>query len=291
MRSMTGCGRASAQQGTLTVTADVRTVNHRFLDVACRLPKSLAFLDETVRAACAAQLKRGHAEVSLTVTDTAAPGVSISMDEALAKAYAEIGRNLAGATGLPDDLTVSRLMQLEGVIRTADAPADEEAVRSTAAEALTAALTALAGMRRREGDALRADLAAHLSAVAALRNEIAELAPQVVVRYRERLTARLNELTNGAEIDPARLAQEVALMADRCAVDEELSRLSSHIAQFEAFLDADGEIGKKMDFLIQEMNREANTIGSKANDAAIAHKVVLLKSEIEKLREQVQNVE
>ncbi len=294
MQSMTGCGRCSVTEGTLTVTADLRSVNHRFLDVACRLPRSLAFLEDTVRRCCGNALRRGHVDVFLTVNDTAAPAVTVKADPALARAYARAAASLSEAAGVQNDLNVSGLMRLDGVLTVTDPEADEERlnfVRSVCEKAMNGALERLNEMRGREGQALEKDLEAHLSLVENLRRQIAERAPEVVTAYKTKLETRVRELLQGAEPDPARLAQEVAIMADRCAIDEELSRLASHAAQFRTYLKVQGETGKKIDFLIQEMNREANTIGSKASDAAIAQLVVDLKSEIEKLREQIQNVE
>ena len=287
MRSMTGYGRCQAQRGEWEITAELRSVNHRYLDIACRLPRSLSFLEDTVRKELAA-LSRGHVDVFLNVRRAQGSSRQIEIDEGLARAYAEAGERLSGLTGAANDLTVSRLITLEGVAELTEAAMDEEAVTALAAETLREAAQQMQTMRLREGENLRADLSAHLAQVETLRNRIAERAPGVVEDYRARLTERLSRLPI-EPVEPQRLAQEVALMADKCAIDEELSRLESHIAQMRGYLDADGEVGKKMDFLIQEMNREANTIGSKGNDAVIAQCVVDLKSEIEKLREQVQN--
>ena len=290
MRSMTGCGRAQETDGQWSVTAEVRTVNHRFLDIACRLPRNLGFLESVVRGRLNAALRRGHAEVYLQVQPEGSAAGRVSLDEALALDYIRAAKELGKLSGRADRLRNAELLTLPGVASLSEPEMDEEAVSALAGKALDGALRELVAMREKEGAALRRDLALHLDAAAALRERIAERAPRVVTDYRQRLLERLAEM-NAPEVDPVRLAQEVALMADRCAIDEELARLDSHIAQMRAYLDAEGETGKKMDFLIQEMNREANTIGSKANDAEIAHWVVDLKSEIEKLREQVQNAE
>ena len=290
MRSMTGCGRSQETGGGWSVTAEIRTVNHRFLDIACRLPRNLGFLESVVRERLSAALRRGHAEVFLAVKPEGSAQGQVALDEALAQDYLRAAHTLAKLAGRADRLRTAELLALPGVASLSEPEVDEETVTGLAARALDGALAELVAMREKEGDALRRDLALHLDAAAALRERIAQRAPQVVADYRVRLQERLAEL-NVPEVDPVRLAQEVALMADRCAIDEELSRLESHIAQMRAYLDAQGETGKKMDFLIQEMNREANTIGSKASDARIAHLVVDLKSEIEKLREQVQNAE
>ena len=290
MQSMTGVGTGGAARDGWEVTAELKTVNHRFLDVNLRLPRNLAFLEPVTREKLAAALKRGHVEVFLNVRNTEGGSREVQTDVSLAKAYAKAAAEIAEATGMKRHMTVRELMGLEGVVTLAEREMDPELVRGLCAEALDTALEQLNATRAREGVHLREDLKLHLDAAARLREEILKRAPQVVQDYRSRLESRMAQL-GASGVEPQRLAQEVALMADRCAVDEELSRLDSHIAQMNRYLNAEEEVGKKMDFLIQEMNREANTIGSKASDAAIAQMVVNLKSEIEKMREQIQNVE
>ena len=290
MRSMTGCGRSQQREGAWEVTVELKAVNHRFLDIACRLPRSLAFLEEIVRKTLNARLRRGHVDVFVTVARTDASDRQVQVDEALAAAYRDAAVRLAEVLGRAQRLDLAQLMAMEGVVTVTESDMDEEAVSAACQRAMDEAIDQLCAMREREGESLRADLTVHLDAAAALRENILLRAPKVVEDYRTRLQQRLAQL--GADgVEPQRVAQEVAIMADRCAIDEELSRLESHIGQLRAYLDTKGEIGKKLDFLIQEMNREANTIGSKASDAQIAQQVVDLKSEIEKLREQVQNVE
>ena len=288
MQSMTGYGRWQAQRGEWEATVELRAVNHRYLDVAMRLPRSLSFLEDAIRKELAV-LARGHVDVYVTVRRISGADHQVEVDSALAKAYAEAAEALEKASGVKNDVTVARLMSLEGVMTVTEAAMDEDEVASLTAETTREAVRRMAEMRCREGESLRADLASHLDAVEALREKVAQRAPGVVEDYRQRLTERLAKLPV-EPVEPQRLAQEVALMADKCAIDEELSRLAIHIAQMRQYLAAQGEVGKKMDFLIQEMNRESNTIGSKANDAFIAQCVVDLKSEIEKLREQIQNV-
>lgn len=227
-------------------------------------------------------------DVQLTLRRISGSDSDVTVDETLAAAYMQAANTLQAATGAANDLTVSRLMQLDGVTTVTERALDEEALTAQCREVTALAMQHLTDMRIREGAHLRDDLQVHLDAAAALREQIASRAPQVVEEYRLRLTERLARLPI-EPVDPARLAQEVALMADKCAIDEELSRLESHIAQMHVYLDVSGETGKKMDFLIQEMNREANTIGSKCSDAQMAQNVVNLKSEIEKMREQIQN--
>ena len=227
-------------------------------------------------------------DVQLTLRRISGSDSDVTVDATLAAAYMQAANTLQAATGAVNDLTVSRLMQLDGVTTVTERALDEEALTAQCREVTALAMQHLTDMRIREGSHLRDDLQVHLDAAAALREQIASRAPQVVEEYRLRLTERLARLPI-EPVDPARLAQEVALMADKCAIDEELSRLESHIAQMHVYLDVSGETGKKMDFLIQEMNREANTIGSKCSDAQMAQNVVNLKSEIEKMREQIQN--
>ena len=287
MRSMTGYGKCQLQENAWEVTAELHAVNHRYLDVAMRLPRNLLFLEDGVRKGLA-KLVRGHVDVYITVRQLEGASRVVEADTALAVSYAEAAKAIAQATGAKDDLTVSQLLCLEGVTTLNEAAMDEAAVSALCQKALEGAMAHLDDMRLREGENLRADLAEHLNNVAALREQVVTYAPKVVEEYRMRLTERLAKLPI-EPVDPARLAQEVAIMTDKCAIDEELSRLMSHITQLRRYLDLQGETGKKIDFLIQEMNRETNTIGSKCSDAAIAQCVVDMKSEIEKLREQIQN--
>lgn len=288
MRSMTGYGKCQLQRGTWEVTIELRAVNHRYLDVAMRLPRNLLFLEDGVRKGLN-QLVRGHVDVYVTVRQTEGASRVVEADTALAASYMEAAKAIRDAiAGVENDLTISRLMKLEGVTTLTESAMDEETVSALCQDALAGAIANLDDMRLREGENLRADLAEHLDKVAALREQVVVYAPKVVEEYRARLTDKLSKLPI-EPVDPVRLAQEVALMADKCAIDEELSRLNSHITQLRRYLDMQGETGKKMDFLIQEMNRETNTIGSKCSDAAIAQCVVDMKSEIEKLREQIQN--
>ena len=287
MRSMTGYGKCQLQENAWEVTVELRAVNHRYLDVAMRLPRNLLFLEDGVRKGLA-KLVRGHVDVYITVRQLEGASRVVEADTALAVSYAEAAKAIAQETGAKDDLTVSQLLCLEGVTTLNEAAMDEAAVSALCQKALEGAMTHLDDMRLQEGENLRADLAEHLDNVEALREQVVAYAPKVVEEYRTRLTERLAKLPI-EPVDPARLAQEVAIMTDKCAIDEELSRLMSHITQLRRYLDMQDETGKKMDFLIQEMNRETNTIGSKCSDAAIAQCVVDMKSEIEKLREQIQN--
>ncbi len=290
MRSMTGCGTGQVLRGGWDITAELKTVNHRFLDVSMRLPRNIAFLEQPVRARIATVLRRGHVDVFLTVRNTETSSAALSVDLELAGQYANAAKDIAKATGAKNDVTVSTLMALDGVIQRNEPEQDQEAMTDVCLDALDIALAQVKDMREKEGKNLRDDLKSHLDSVAALRNKIEKRAPCVPEEYRQRLETRIQSLLS-EPVDPQRIITEAALMADRCAVDEELARLKSHLDQMAGYLKAKEEIGKKMDFLIQEMNREANTIGSKASDAEITRDVVEMKSEIEKMREQIQNVE
>ena len=290
MQSMTGCGNGRAVQNGWEVTAELKTVNHRFLDINLRLPRNLAFLEQATREALGRGLKRGHVEVYLNVRSISEGTRQVETDTALARGYAAAAEAISAATGIEGRLSVKDLMEMEGVVTLTEAEMDQDAVIRACGEALEEAARQVNAMRAREGAHLKEDLEQHLEAAALLRKKILERAPAVVTEYKAKLENRISQMGITAA-EPQRLAQEVALMADRCAIDEELARLESHMTQMRRYLAAEGEIGKKMDFLIQEMNREANTIGSKASDAEIAQRVVDLKSEIEKMREQIQNVE
>lgn len=287
--SMTGYGRARIYREGRDLLVELKAVNHRFLDISLRVPRAVAFLEEPLRACAACStLKRGHVDVTVTYRNDREDARTVTIDRELLQRCAGETRAVAEALHSPPP-TVAELLALCGALAVAQAEENAEAVTALALEAFGHALADLTAMRVQEGAALAADLAQNLSLAERLEAEVEALAPAAPVAYRERLTARLAEW--GAQgADPQRLAQEVALMADRCAIDEELSRLKSHFAQFRLCLGEGGEAGRRMDFLLQEMNRETNTIGSKAADAQVARRVVDIKCLLEKLREQAQNV-
>ena len=294
MRSMTGYGRRQVSRDGREMTVEIKTVNHRFLDISCLMPRSLSFAEDAVRKQIGTVLKRGHVDLNVTYVNLRQDAREVRLDEGLVLQYKEAllnARQIARKerSSIRDE-DVAWIVAQPDVVQVTVCEEDQEAVLALLTETVMAALSDVAAMRAREGAALAEDLAFHLNEVTRLRDEIAVLAPKVPLIYQEKLQARIRELSV-QEIDPQRLAQEVALMADRCAIDEELSRLVSHIGQMNAAIKAEGETGRRLDFLTQELNREVNTIGSKASDAEITKLVVTAKSEIEKLREQVQNVE
>lgn len=290
MQSMTGYGRARACRDGREITIELKTVNHRFLDLSFRIPKNLAFLEDPLRSRInASGLRRGHVDVFVTYANTRTDAREVRLDGALLEAFSQaLADAQVALKPYGRMMSAAEVLTLSGALSIAQAEEDAEAVTELAAEAFDAALDKLMDMRAQEGEHLGADLLGNLEELSALVRGIADRAPEVPREYRQRLMARLEEWQVNA--DPQRVAQEVALMADHCAIDEELSRLQSHIAQFRSSVENGTEVGRKLDFLLQEMNREINTIGSKASDAEIAGCVVSAKCVVEKLREQVQNV-
>lgn len=290
MLSMTGYGKVQLSADGREITVELKSVNHRFLDISCRLPRALSFAEDALRKTIGQYLKRGHVDVFVNYQNMRQDARTVRVDAALAEQYRDAVKQLCEITGAEDDCKASYYAQLPDVITVEVAQDDQDAVLALLKEAACQALSQMVNMRTHEGDALKKDLSEHLMLMEAQVKLIAARAPEVPKLYQERLLARLKDMQVN-DLDEQRLAQEVALMADHCAIDEELSRLSSHIAQTRLVMDQQGEAGRKLDFLVQEMNREVNTIGSKASDAQITKCVVAAKSEIEKLREQVQNVE
>jgi uncharacterized protein (TIGR00255 family) len=287
--SMTGYGRGRACRDGRELVVELKSVNHRFLDISYRLPRSLPFLEETLRTRLVAStLKRGHVDVTVSYTNTREDASTVSIDRALLMQSAGEIRQAAKELDTPLP-TLAELLQLSGALRVSQGEEDGEAIASLANEALDEALRELNVMRAREGNALSDDLTVYLAQAETIAASIAIRAPTVPQAYRERIRARLSEWAVQG-VDEQRVAQEVAIMADKCAVDEELARLNSHFTQFHGCMTDGAEVGRRMDFLLQEMNREVNTIGSKAADAEIARHVVALKCLLEKLREQVQNI-
>lgn len=290
MQSMTGYGRCRLERDGREMTVELKSVNHRFLDLSLRIPRNLGFLEDAMRKEISARLSRGHVDVFVTYVNTRADARMVSVDVPLLGAYQEAAATIAKVTRAREDMSVSQYARLPDVLTVSEREEDRDAVETLMREALALAMDELCRMRASEGERLRADVLEKIHTMRGLRDAIAQRAPSVVEDYREKLQARLAQLISG-QIDEQRLAQEVALFADRAAIDEELVRLESHFEQITALCDAQEAVGRRLDFLVQELNREVNTIGSKASDLEIARSVVSAKAEIEKLREQVQNIE
>jgi uncharacterized protein (TIGR00255 family) len=290
IRSMTGFGAGRGSVNGEDVDVEIRSVNHKYCEVKVRLPRELGALEHEVVRSVKERLARGGVDVAVRRTPSGslvAPRVDVGLAESYARAFAEVQARL----GLPGSVTLADVIGAEGVVRLDERAIDVEIVGEALRRALAAALTQLVTMRGREGEALGRDLVGRLDELERLIGRVAELAPQAVEQYRARLSERIAELSRGLPLDPARLAQEVAVFADRTDVAEEITRLRSHVVQVRALLGVSEPAGRKLDFLVQEMHREANTIGSKSQNADIAGVVVALKAEIERMREQVQNVE
>jgi len=285
--SMTGYGQAVGAQG---LAVDVRAVNHRHLDIACRLPRPWATLEPEAKAAVARHVRRGRVEIAVRPAG-GAEGGGYGIDLAQAAHYVEAVRELARATGPTGSLDLAAILALPGVVTSEEAPQDAATVRDRLLAALEEALGAAAAMRREEGVALERVIRGHLDVIREVVGRLKDRRPQALADAAGRLKARVEALCAETPVDPARLAQEVAVLAERSDVTEELARLDSHIDQFANALDAPEPVGRTLDFLLVEMNREANTAGAKCQDAGMAADVVALKGEIEKVREQVQNVE
>jgi uncharacterized protein (TIGR00255 family) len=288
---MTGFGRGETVGRSRAFTVEVQSVNHRFLEVRCRVPKRLAGLEPRVQQAVQERFSRGHFEVMVLDKDLDGRGRSLKVDVPLARQYVEALRTLQQALGLPGEVTLEMLTSQRDLIAVEESTESLDESWEELWPALAKALDAVADMRRREGEALVASLRGHLEEVGATLTGVVERAPELARIQRDRLRERVAELMDGRLPDPTRLEQEVALLAERGDVAEECDRLRSHLHQFRALLEQPGPQGRRLDFLLQEMHREANTIGSKSADATLAHEVVQLKTSIERLREQVQNLE
>lgn len=289
--SMTGFGRASLQRLGREITVELKSVNHRYLDLGFRMPRHICFLEDELRRLLSARLSRGHVDVFVTYRNTRNDAVIVSVDTALLGSYLSAGRAAASEFGLKDDLTLASALRLQGVTDIIEAEEDREALIELIRDVTNTACDELIEMRRTEGDRLCANLYSRLDSVEVFRSHIEERAPSVTVDYRNRLNERIANLLDGVEMDEARLATEVAIFADKANIDEELVRLKSHISAAKELMSSDAVIGRKFDFIVQEMNREFNTIGSKANDREITSFVIEGKAELEKIREQVQNLE
>ena len=287
---MTGYGRASLTIDGRAMTIELKSVNHRFLDLSFRMPRNLLFLEDEARRILTERLSRGHVEVMVTYRNTRTDSKIVSVDTALAGAYMKALKELGEAAEVNNDVSLQMLSSYPDVLTVTDAEEDEEAVKALFDETLNAAIDKLIGMRAVEGEKMKQALLTIMEEIERKSYIVDERYPETVEEYRKKLTDRLNELLDG-KVDPTRIAQEVAIMADKAAVDEETVRLRSHIAHAREKCEGTEPAGRALDFLVQEMNREVNTISSKSQDVPITDAVLACKSAIEKLREQLQNVE
>lgn len=289
--SMTGFGSGRSGEGDAEFLVELRSVNHKYVDAKVRMPFELSPLESEFVRRIKESIHRGSIDVSVKRAKTSGPSVSLVVNEDLARSYLSLANGLAEKLGLKPLEDVRQVLCMDGVVTKDAPPLDLEALKVPLFAALDAALAALKAMRLREGEALRNDLLARLDFIRSKVSVIRAQTPRTVEHYRQRLDERIAELTKGIPLDPQRLAQEVALFTDKVDVAEETTRLDTHLKAFDSMLRADTAVGRKMDFLIQEINREVNTIGSKSQSSEIAAIVIDLKAEIERIREQVQNIE
>jgi len=291
MHSMTGYGRMCVERDGRQLTVELKSVNHRFLDLAFRMPRLFNALEDTMRRQIGARLARGHVDVFVTYRNMREDSKVVMVDEALLGAYMNALDQIREKAGLNDNRALMQMAQMHDVLVVSEAEEDSGALKNLMEEALAGALDQMEAMRVREGGSLKADILDRIGRLEKMTLQIEERYPATVEEYRQRLRERVEELLGGANVDEQRLIQEVAIMADRSAIAEETVRLHSHFAQVREMTEAKEPVGRKLDFIVQELNREVNTISSKSQDVPITKLVVSAKAEIEKIREQVQNVE
>lgn len=291
IKSMTGFGRGEHGGKLKHVVVEIKSVNHRYNEVLVKMPRQYNLLEDAVRRYILSRVSRGRIEVFMKVDEAVTKPRDVQVDKELALAYYKALKELAGITETFLDVGVIQLAQLPNVLKVEEEEEDLEIIWQDMLPALSQAADALMSMREKEGEKLHLDLLERLKDIKALHGKLCEKSPKVVILYREKLQSRLKELLDDVKIDENRLTMEVALFADRSSINEELVRMESHLSQFAGILQENNPVGRKLDFLLQELNREINTIGSKANDLEITQYVVEVKSELEKIREQVQNIE
>ena len=291
IKSMTGYGSAKGTVEGLQITVELKSVNNRYLDASVRLPRSLLFAEDAVKSAVQKHISRGKVDVFVSVDASEAGEMNVKVNEALLRGYLEAFKHIAEEYSLPNDATALAVSRFPDVLTVEKKDLDADAISEGILEITERALTDFDAMREREGAKLRDDVLNRLETIDALVSAVEKASPETVSAYRARLEAKMAEVLGTAGIDESRILAEAAIFADHIAVDEETVRLRSHMSQLRTMVNGNSPTGRKIDFLIQEFNREANTIGSKCQNSDIAHTVVDLKSEIEKIREQIQNIE
>lgn len=291
VKSMTGYGRARESKSNRDITVELRSVNNRYLDCTVKMPRAYIFAEDAVKARVQKAISRGKVDVFVTIDSKGADEAVVTVNESLAKGYFQALKQISGLLGLTDEISTAAIAKFPDVLTVTKAEEDLESIAADICAVLDEALENYNTMRATEGGKLAADISGRLDTIEALTGKVEQRSPETVKEYREKLTARMLEVLQSTTIDEARILTEAAIYADKIAVDEETVRLRSHVSQLRDMLVSNEPMGRKMDFLIQEVNRESNTIGSKCNDIAIARDVVALKAEVEKIREQVQNIE
>mgnify|MGYP000348914291 FL=1 len=291
IKSMTGYGKSEQTIDSLNVTVEIKSVNHRYFEFSARVPREYGFLEEKLKKYCNSLITRGKVECYVSVEDLEEREMEVNVNETLAAGYVKALKELSERFGLKDDISAVTLSRYPDVITLHKASEDEERIWNAVKAVAETAVSKFIEMRETEGSKLRGDILSRADYIIECVEFIEGRSPETVREYNEKLKQRMKELLGDAAVDEQRLLNEAAIYADKIAVDEETVRLRSHISQLREFMNSSEAIGRKLDFLVQEINREANTIGSKAQDVDIAKKVIAIKAEVEKIREQVQNIE
>lgn len=291
IKSMTGYGKSEQTIDSLNVTVEIKSVNHRYFEFSARVPREYGFLEEKLKKYCNSLITRGKVECYVSVEDLEEREMEVNVNETLAAGYVKALKELSERFGLKDDISAVTLSRYPDVITLHKASEDEERIWNAVKTVAETAVSKFIEMRETEGSKLRGDILSRADYIIECVEFIEGRSPETVREYNEKLKQRMKELLGDAAVDEQRLLNEAAIYADKIAVDEETVRLHSHISQLREFMNSSEAIGRKLDFLVQEINREANTIGSKAQDVDIAKKVIAIKAEVEKIREQVQNIE
>lgn len=291
LKSMTGYGRAQKILNGRDILVEIRSVNHRYFECNSRVPRTYNYIEEKLKARLKKKITRGKVDVSVTINTIEGRDSEIAINIGAAEGYVSALRSVSQELKIADDLTLSKLIKLPDIFNVQKTPDDEEQVWADVAQVADEALDSFVKMREAEGEKLRADVLEKTDLILDMVGNVEAISPQTVENYRNRLQQKLSEILESKDIDQQRIVTEAAIFADKTAVDEETVRLRSHITQFRELVDSSESIGRKLDFIVQEMNREVNTIGSKAQDLNITRLVVDMKSELEKIREQIQNIE
>lgn len=291
LRSMTGYGRSQKIINGRDISVEIRSVNHRYYEYSSRIPRTYNYIDEKLKALLKSSVSRGKVEVSVTINNIEGKDSQIAVNKGIAEGYVTALRSISDELGLVDDLTLSKLIRIPDIFNIQKTPDDEEQIWADVSEVTAEALECFIAMRETEGERLKNDILEKADFIIERVGMVEEQSPLTVEAYRNKLYKKLSEILADKNIDEQRIITETAIFSEKIAVDEETVRLRSHISQLRDILESDESVGRKLDFIVQEINREVNTIGSKAQDLNITRIVVDMKSEIEKIREQIQNVE
>ena len=291
IKSMTGFGRSEQKINGREISVEIKSVNHRYFEFNCKTSRGYAFLEEKLKAYVQQRVSRGKIDIYVSVVCAEETQANVTLNHSLAAGYVAALKEIASAYGVQDDISVSSVARFADIFTVHKAQEDEDEVWQSVLPVLDSAMESFMNMRKAEGARMKEDVLSRSGTILSIVEQIDEQSPQTVAQYREKLEERLRELLESASVDEQRLLTEAAIFADKTAVAEETVRLRSHFSQLQKFMEAKEPVGRKIDFILQEMNREANTIGSKVQNAPLAHLVVEIKSELEKIREQIQNIE